>query len=249
MEQVRFADPSTPYRRRVRMRRVDDHVSVCDLEDDFHRFRVTITHDRERVLRAEGESLRFPWSTCPDAAGPLHALEGMPLSIRITAASQHTDPRANCTHMFDAAALAIAHAARGRDEQRQYDVEVTPDATPPNPKLWRDGELLIDLQLEGQQITAPSELAGAPWRGGFMAWADANLEPDAAEAAMVLRRATEIGLGRGMDLDGLPTAEPLLELMEGVCFTMTRGVVEHAQRNYLSIRDYAADPDGLLAND
>ena len=58
---------------------------------------------------------------------PLHALEGMPLSDRCLAVGDWAPPRLNCTHMFDLAGLAVAHAARhvaGGAERRQYDVEI-----------------------------------------------------------------------------------------------------------------------------
>ena len=45
--------------------------------------------------------------------------------------------------------------------------------------------------------------------------------PRTAEAAIVLRRACDIGMGRGMDLDGdrrSPTSSP--EIMAGICYTM-----------------------------
>ena len=49
----------------------------------------------------------------------------------------------------------------------------------------------------------PSRYASAPWRGGFLRWADETFDPDEAEAVIVLRRACDIGMGRGMDLDAV----------------------------------------------
>ena len=40
-----------------------------------------------------------------------------------------------------------------------------------------------------------------------MRWADATLPEDDAECAIALRRACDIGMGRGMDLDGVPVAD------------------------------------------
>src|SRR5215470_13550004 len=74
---------------------------VADMEDDFHRFRVTLAHDGAHVTGVRAEAFRYPWSECPGATAPLRALEGMPLSARPLAASRHADPRANCTHLFD----------------------------------------------------------------------------------------------------------------------------------------------------
>src|SRR5688572_16745517 len=52
-----------------------------------------------------GRAHRFPWTTCAAAVDPLRALEGTPLSTDATAAGAWTDPRANCTHLFDLAGL------------------------------------------------------------------------------------------------------------------------------------------------
>ena len=81
-----------------------------------------------------------------------------------------------------------------------------------------------------------------------MRWADATLPEDDAECAITLRRACDIGMGRGMDLDGVPVATQLPASMGGVCHTMQPGVVEVAFRNVGSIRDFAAHPERLLAD-
>jgi hypothetical protein len=86
----------------------------------------------------------------------------------------------------------------------------------------------------------------APWRGGFFRWADNALTPDDAEAAIVLRRACEIGMGRGMDLEAYDSAAELGPLMGPVCYTMQRAVAPVAFRNRGSIRDFACHPDALL---
>lgn len=249
MKQVRVADTSGSYRRRIRMVATEPGVVVGDLEDDFHRFRVTLRHDNGVARSVEAEALRFPWSACPGAAGPLHALDGMPLSDRFTRAMEPLNPRSTCTHMFDLAALCITHAARG-SERRQYDIEVPPrDGSRVEPRCWRDGEPALHFVLEGRELVSPPPYSDVPWRGGFIQWADGALDAETAEVAIVLRRASEIGMGRGMDLDDFATAGPLLDLMAGSCFTMVPGVAEHAVRNTVSIRDYSDDPDGLLAHD
>jgi hypothetical protein len=233
------------YRRRIVVTTVAPGCVVSDLEDDFHHFIVTLRHDGTRVDSVECESRRWPWSTCPGAAEQLRALAGMPLASRFTAAAAWTDPKQNCTHQFDAACIAITHAASTRD-RRQYDVEVPmrdrKGAT--RVRLWVDGELRLAWDLTWNGIVAPTPaFADAPWKGGFMRWADATLEPDDAECAIVLRRATDIGMGRNMDLDGVPRADQLPPMMTGVCHTMQPGVMEHALRHVGSIRDFSAHPE------
>lgn len=250
MRRVRVGDPNGAYRRRIRLVATEPGVVVADLEDDFHRFRVTVRHGGQRVVQVGAESLRFPWSTCPDAGVVLHELEGSPLSVRVTDAARHSDPRRNCTHMFDLAGLAIAHAARGAGGVRQYDAELPPPKDRvARPRLWRDGALLLTWTLERFRCVDPPPFSEAPWKGGFIRWADATLPPEDAEAAIVLRRACDIGMGRGMDLDGYDTAAPLAAIMSGVCFTMQPDTIEGALRNKGVIRDFTDDPDGLLADD
>src|SRR5262245_22358764 len=128
---------------------------VADMEDDFHRFRVTLEHDGGRVTRVIGEAFRYPWTECPGAAAVLAGLAGMPLTTRPTAAGEHADPRANCTHLFDTASLAVAHAA-ARRARRRYDVEV-PDRRDgrTRARLLRDGVPLLDWEALDPRIVAP----------------------------------------------------------------------------------------------
>ncbi|HEY4398022.1 MAG TPA: hypothetical protein VGO28_10150 [Acidimicrobiia bacterium] len=247
---VRIGDPDGPYRRRIRTVTVGRNVVEGALEDDFHHFEVTLRHDGEYVTGVDVRSRRWPWSTCPDAAAHLRPIDGMRLSTRCTAIAGVADPRMNCTHQFDLAGLCVSHAARG-DERRQYDAEV-PAAVDGvmEPRLWRDGELVLAWTLSSRdgirRLVDSPPYDEAPWRGGFFRWADDSLEPDAAEAAIVLRRACEIGMGRGMDLEAVDSAAELGPLMGPVCYTMQPAVAPVAFRNRGSIRDFARHTDALL---
>ena len=42
---VRIGDPALPYRRRIRLVRLDVRTVWGGLEDDFHHFEVTLEHD------------------------------------------------------------------------------------------------------------------------------------------------------------------------------------------------------------
>ena len=87
-------------------------------------------------------------------------------------------------------------------------------------QLWRDGEPLLEWQLvDGAVVDAPP-YSDVPWTGGFMRWADTTLDPETAEAAIVLRRACTIGSGRGMDLDVFERAVDVGHGMATICFTM-----------------------------
>ena len=239
------------YRRRIRVRAVEPDVVVSELEDDFHHFVVTLRHDGEKVLSCDNASLRWPWATCPDAAEPLRKLAGMPLSRRFTAAGQWTDPKQNCTHQFDTACHAITGAAWGR-ESRVYDVEIPlrdAGTGASDVRLWVDGEPRLAWSIDWNGIVAPEPpFDVAPWRGGFMRWADDTLPEDDAECAIVLRRACDIGMGRGMDLDAVPVADQLPQTMAGICHTMQPGVVNVAFRHVGSIRNFAEHPERLLTD-
>ena len=240
------------YRRRVRVTTIEPGAVLSELEDVFHHFVVTLRHDGDHVISADLESRRWPWSTCPDAGGPLRALAGMPLSKRFTAAGRWTDPKQNCTHEFDAACFAITHAAYRR-AQRIYDLEVPrrdPATGASHVRLWVDGapRLTWDVRWDGI-VDARPPFDTAPWKGGFMRWADSTLPAEEAEGVIALRRACDIGMGRGMDLDAVPVANQLPESMAGICHTMQPGVVEVAFRHVGSIRDFATAPDALLRDD
>jgi hypothetical protein len=237
--------PSGAYRRRIRVCASGREVTAA-LEDDFHHFEVTITHDGTHVTGVRGDGVRFPWSTCPLAAEQLAPLTGMPLSIRSTAVGEYVAARDNCTHMFDLAGLAVAHAARG-GERRQYDV-VVPDSLDGRwqVSLARDGVSLLSWNVDRMTIHDPPPFAGRPLRGGFLAWAEEALDPDTAEAAIVLRRACYIAHGRMQDLDIYDDARPLLSFMAGSCFTFQIGRGEQALRMKRTIRDFTDDPDRLL---
>ena len=240
------------YRRRIRIVTVEPGVVVSDLQDDFHHFVITLRHDGEQVTSVDATSERWPWSTCPDAAVPLRKLAGMPLSRRFTAAGRFTDPKQNCTHQFDAACHAITHAAGARAE-RVYDLEIPrrdPATGASHCRLWVDGEASLAWDVSWEGITDPRPpFDEAPWKGGFMRWADEHLPEDDAERAITLRRACDIGMGRGMDLDSIPVASQLPQLMSGVCHSMQPGIVEVALRHVGSIRDFARAPELLVADD
>jgi Protein of unknown function (DUF2889) len=238
------------YRRRILVEQLDDSTVRSVLEDDFHHFEVTLVHDGTQVVQVTNESHRYPWSTCPAAAPNLALLVGARLSPRFTHAARAANAQRNCTHQFDAAAHAFTAAATGRTF-RQYDCEIaaliTAGAEPRPNRVYVDGCLMhVWHVVPGQgPEELPTPFDGAPWRGGFMRWADEHLEPDAAEIAIVLRRACDIGMGRNMPLDAIPVASELLATMSGVCYTMQPEVAPHGVRNVGSIRDFAAAPAAL----
>src|SRR5437879_282632 len=167
----RQSEAREPKRSGGSQRQSEQPMVSAELEDDFHHFRVTVAHDGARVTGVRGVGVRFPWSTCPLAADRLAPLVGMPLSVRSTAVGDVVSARDNCTHMFDLAGLAVAHAARV-GARRQYDVVV---ADPVDDRrqvtLDRDGEPLLAWVVDSHTILEPVPFRGQALRGGFLAWA------------------------------------------------------------------------------
>lgn len=171
------------------------------LEDDFHHFRVEISHDGQQVVALAVGALRHPYSLCPSAAEPLQALVGMPLDRVANAVTRHTEASLQCTHLLDLAGLAIA-AAANRRALRRYDVAV-PDRVggATRPRLDRDGQPLLQWHLQDSTIIGPAPFAGVSLHRGLARWALQTLSADDAEATLVLRRCAAISLGRAKDLD------------------------------------------------
>ena len=240
-------DLGSGYWRRIRIETVDDRTVVANMEDDFHRFRVTLEHGDGRVVSLKGEAIRYPWSACPGADALLRRFVGLDLFESCTALAGHDNPKAHCTHMFDLSSLAIPHARAGR-AVRQYDAFI-PDFVDrrSTPTLWRDGDKVLEWHTDRGTITGPAPFEGVSMTSGFVRWAESALDTETLEAAMVLRRAWDIGRARGRDLDHMETAAELVPFLPPApCFTFQPDVVDRSKRMRDTARDFSADPDALL---
>ena len=206
-----------------------------------------LRHDGARVVAIDGEAVRHPWTTCAEALRPLRGLEGMALSRRCTAVGDLANARHHCTHWFDLAGLAVAHAASGR-ASREYRCAVWgPPGEEASATLERDGAPLLAWRLDGLTIRAEAPFAGLSLKGAFMAWAESALEPDLAEAAIVLRRACYIAPVRFYELDRFERASDA-QPVTGQCYTYSEGTAQRAERQRGSKRDYSDRPEALLAS-
>lgn len=223
------------YRRRIELVTTSPGRVEGELEDDFHHFRVSIAHDGGVVTAVDGDAPRHPWSTCPEALGPLRDLVGAPVTREAAAIAAHADARRTCTHWFDLAGLAIAQAAASR-EQRRYDVTVgernPSEGWCTTAALDRDGEAVLTWEVDLDTVLGPEPYAGQGLGRGFLAWAASTFagDPDAEEAAVVLRRACRISLGRLMDLDLFETAADVEQGLENTCYSFSTGVMGRAVR-------------------
>lgn len=179
------------FRRRISIVPVAGAVTAA-LEDDFHRMIVTLRHDGARITAVEPIMERAPWDSCPGArAVVIESFCGLPLARALAPQAK----RANCTHLYDLAALAGAHALD--DAPLTYDIAVSdPVADEVFSQLARNGQVLLDWQMRERVIMAPRALAGLPLFS-LRDWI-AGLAPDLAEAARMLQWASMIAIGRVM---------------------------------------------------
>lgn len=235
------------YRRRILIRGEDGWVRA-DMEDDPHRYGVALRHDGSTVTAIEDFPLRTPWDLCRVAAAQIARLVGMPLSADPTAIFRHTAASEQCTHVFDTAGLAVAHAARGT-RRREYEIEA-PYWSLTGPReimLRRDGEEVLRWTIENRGIIAPAPYAGLDWQK-MLGWARDTLhDPDDFEAVVVLRRAVMISGARTVTLDPLVNAAGTGHI-NGACYVFQPAVAEHALRNRGSTLDFTETPERLLAD-
>jgi hypothetical protein len=214
-----------------------DGWASAEVEDDFHRFGVTVHHDGRQVTDVVGRAARYPWSGCPLAVEALAALRGLPVSPDPTAVYRFADARVQCTHLFEMTGLAVVQAARGPGTRR-YDAAVTdPMDGLSVAELRRDGGRVLRWTLRGGTIETPSELAGLK-PGEIRSSALRKLAPEAAEARLVLRRAASAAAARAVDIDAYPTAADIET--PGACFVFRPGVAQQSARRYGSVRDFSA---------
>ncbi|HYE45265.1 MAG TPA: hypothetical protein VEA44_05775 [Caulobacter sp.] len=233
-----LARPGGAFRRAILLRTLDEASVQAELEDDFHRFGVTLRHDGRRVTAVEGRSVRYPWTSCPLAGGALKALEGLALESHPAALYRHTDARLQCTHQFELAGLAMTHAARPASDRR-YDLRVEDfAASGRRATLRRDGRSVLEWRIEDERLVAPAKLAGTSV-ASLNSRSAAALPVEEAEALLLLRRAIWLSRGRWMDIDGVPTAAALDR--PGSCFSYQPGIAAGGLRRLGSERDF---PDG-----
>jgi hypothetical protein len=194
------------------------------IADIVHQFGVTVRHDGVRVTAIGGTAERVPWTTCPGALARLDALVGVPLA---GSAPTTIDKAQQCTHLFDLARLAMAHAAPlGR---RRYDVDValgalagTIEAT-----VHRDG-----IEQLRWTVAADRVIGEGPWEGhgttGPVRWPDGMDDPDIRQAALLLRRALLVFIGSGGGGEKRYAAQ--MPYMTGACHTYQPAAMAVAER-------------------
>lgn len=213
--------PLPGFRRRIRIRPEAEVVRLA-LEDDFHHMELDLHHRAGRALAVAGRVLRAPWSTCPGAEAEIaRTFAGLSLADF----PRRGEKRANCTHLYDLALLAAAHADDG--EPLEYDLLVSdPDAAGERlAQLARNGELLLCWRLVGDAVASPDSWRGLPLLGDARPWLERQ-GPDLAEAARLLRWASLIAHGRQIPLEAQSDARR----MPPNCYSFQPGRAELARR-------------------
>ncbi|MDP3668371.1 MAG: DUF2889 domain-containing protein [Telluria sp.] len=234
------------YRRSIRIT-TSGNGARAELEDDLHRFSVMLRHDGERVSAIEAVPVRYPWSLCGQADMLLERLVGMPLSPDALAVFRHTEGSEQCTHMFDLAGLAIAHAARGTPV-RSYDIAAPyfQEEGVRTLSLRRDGHDILHWTVNDTTLLAPPAFAGRDIRS-LSLWArGAFSDPDDVEAVVLLRRAVLISKARLQHWDRFATAADTGHAT-GACYVFQPGVQERALRMVGASREFTDAPGQLLS--
>ncbi|MET0179484.1 MAG: DUF2889 domain-containing protein [Novosphingobium sp.] len=207
------------------------------LEDDYHCMAVVLDHDGVTITGVEAVMERWPWTTCPGAtAVAATTFTGVALSE----AARRGDKTANCTHLYDLALLAAAHAL---DERATvFDAYISDRADGVSrAKLCRNGEPVLNWTVKSGEIVAPAEIAGTgvlmlrPWI--------AALAPAEREVARLLQWATIMAGGRST-----PMAEQSeAALMPPNCYTYQPARAKVADR-VGRVYDFSRDRDQPLAH-
>jgi hypothetical protein len=214
------------------------------VEDDYHHFRVRLRHDDEVVTDVWSETLRTPWTTCAFAGDDWSKFLGAPLTPRSNAIARYVEMRLYCTHMYELAALAMAAVARGI-ERRRYDAAVPYGGRWGEPAtLARDGEIVLAWRTDGTAILSPGPFEGVALRAGFAAWTEKTLDPEAAEAALILRRAAILAGGRYLNLDAVAAS-----FAGGGCYTTQPDRAATAYRVVGSTLDFEHHAQAVLSAD
>jgi hypothetical protein len=234
-----------PYRRRIELRPSEGVVEAA-MEDFMHHFGLRLHHDGTVITAVEVAPERVPWSTCPEGAAGLLRLEGVPLADVADLDRWMGGRTAQCVHTTDLAVVAAAAARRGPD--RTYEIRVTGSFRERRrATMLRDGEPWADWTIEGQRVLDDPRFTGLTLdRRGFSTWVQAHFGAtgDDAEGAFVLRRASIIAMGRGLDMDEWTHPDDARPADES-CHTYRRDVVSVSLRNVGSGRANDADGEGV----
>lgn len=232
-----YAHAASGYRRRILIEPTPGRV-IAELEDDYHRMVVTLDHAGGVITGVDSEMKRAPWTLC---AGAMGQLRGTFTGAALEDAGRQSGKSRNCTHLYDLATFAAAHA----DDVGPvaYDIFISDIGTDEIPadghreaRLSRNGEALLHWRLAGTAFAAPAYLAGTTIYG-INPWI-ATLDAPMAEAARILRWAAIVAQGRAM---AIPAGMRATAFPPGSCYNF------QPEQAADSIRKSGADIDFSVA--
>lgn len=207
------------FHRRIRIT-PEDRCVKAEVEDDYHHMVVTLRHDGDIAHSVKAEMHRAPWTTCPGAEAKVEqTFVGKPLAHFSVAGGK----KKNCTHLYDLAELAAAHA--NETIVLEYDVRVSdPVEGQCHVELRKNDQPLLSWVESNFVIVAPETLAGTRL-DRMNGWID-SLSKELKEPAKIMRWSNMIAHGRRIPMSEQSDATK----MPPNCFTFQPEMAEKAQR-------------------
>jgi hypothetical protein len=198
------------------------------LEDDMHRFHLRLDHAEGRIVAVAAQAVRHPWSACPGATGHIaRDLTGERLED-----VARRDPFQHCTHLFDLAILAAAHA--GDRDPTRFDMTMGDrvDGRATATLAVNEAEVLC-WQLDGTTIagTGRDLRQLSKWKR--------ELPAREAEWATLLRRAVFVSGARQYVAPSLEQTAAMNAGRMGVCYNYQMPQAEHSTRTPNWHRDFS----------
>jgi len=217
------------FRRRIRVVPGPGRVA-SDLEDDYHCMGIVLHHADGIATQVEAVMHRVPWTTCPGAPAIVErTFTGAPLDRFVRQGAKLS----NCTHLYDLALLAAAHA--GASGPVQYDILVCdPVDGIVRAELRLNGATMLEWVLDQGLFQVPAAMAGlrpdqiSPWV--------AALDADQQEAARLLRWGIMLAHGRVMAFEKRSDKS---RLPLGQCYTFQPQNAPDAKYVTGTVRDFS----------
>lgn len=182
------------FRRRFRVTTGEGWVR-SEVEDDYHAMSVTLRHTQGIVNEVEPVHHRAPWTTCPGAVDQLRVTF---TGLALETFSARGDKPQNCTHLYDLALLAAAHALDA--ETLVFDILVSdPVDGRRQVELRRNGVSQLGWVEQDNRIVEPVELRGRRL-DELKPWIE-SLDPLQQEAARLLRWGAMLAHGRVIPME------------------------------------------------
>ena len=213
-------------------------ATLAEMEDNLHRFALTLHASDGRISAADATALRFPYNTCVEAEALLNKIVGTDLSQ--APQLDRLERSYQCTHLLDMSGLAARHALRGENASLRYDatIELDPQTGPVRATLQRNNAEVLRWDMAGTMIKGPEQFAGLDILTTLPKFAYAQLQGDEQEAVNVLKRATHIGrnamyiaqMAQAQESGAMANAPP-------TCHSLRQGLRARVMPDF--VRDYS----------